>query len=204
MENNNNQEEQVEEVLHNNENSEKGLEKSYWYTLYIYSGKEKKVDAIVTETIKNSKLENIIFQLYTPVKKSSRIVRLKNSVKRVVKPKNLFPGYIFIKMIPKREVFALISNLPNVMGFLGGERPISLTKEEEDNIIQLQKEGEKIINLTVPFIIDDSVKIINGPFTDFIGTVENINAEKQRLKVIVTIFGRSTPVEVDFVDAQAV
>lgn len=204
MENNNNQENIVEDLEQENENSSKSLERGHWYSLYIYSGKENKVDAMIRETIKNSKLENVIFEIYTPIKKSSRIVRSKNSVKRVVKPKNLFPGYIFIKMLPKKEVFTLISNLPNVMGFLGGENPISLTKEEEDNIILLQEEGEKIINLTIPFMIRDSVKIINGPFTDFIGTVENINKEKQRLKVILTIFGRSTPVEVDFVDAQAV
>ena len=159
-----------------------------WFTLHVYSGSEKKVDKIITEMKKTSSWGRLVEEIYTPIKKSSKVVRRSKTAKRVVKAKNLYPGYIFIKMLNKKEVVRSISNLPNVMGFLGGDDPIYLTHEEEKNLKTLMEEGDKIIKLTAPFIISESVKIISGPFTDFIGTVRNVNEEKQRLKVIVTIF----------------
>ena len=175
-----------------------------WYTLHVYSGSEKKVDKMINEMKKTSSWGKYVEEIYTPIKKSSKIVRSSKSVKRVLKAKNLYPGYIFVKMKSLKEVVRSISNLPNVMGFLGGDDPIFLTVEEENNLKALMEEGDKIVKLTAPFIVSENVKIISGPFADFIGTVENVNEEKQRLKVIVTIFGRATPVEVDFVDAQPV
>lgn len=175
-----------------------------WYTLHVYSGSEKKVDRIIMEMKKTSSWGKLVEEIYTPIKKSSKVVRRSKAAKRVVKAKNLYPGYIFIKMLNQKEVVRSISNLPNVMGFLGGDDPIYLTSEEENNLKTLMEEGDKIVKLTAPFVISESVKIISGPFTDFIGTVQNVNEEKQRLKVIVTIFGRATPVEVDFIDAQPV
>ncbi len=193
-----------------------------WFTIHVYSGSEKKVELMISDMIReNTEMGKNINEVYTPIKKSSKVVRSRKSVvkrdgksvvksdsksvmKRVVKPKNLYPGYIFIRMKPEKEVISRISDLPNVISFLGGKNPIPLKGIEEDELKQLREEGDKIGKLNVPFAVNDSVKIVSGPFSDFIGVVENVNEEKQRLKVIVTIFGRSTPVEVDFIDAQPV
>ncbi|KQC13013.1 MAG: hypothetical protein APR63_01510 [Desulfuromonas sp. SDB] len=179
-------------------------ETTKWYALHIYSGSEKKVQKMIQEMKKSSTWGKFVNEIYAPIKRSSRVVRSSKSAKRVLKPKNLYPGYIFIKIEESQEAFRAISNLPNVIGFLGGDNPIPLTQQEEENLKSLMEEGDKIVKLTTPFVVSESVKIINGPFADFIGTVENVNEEKQRLRVIVTIFGRATPVEVDFVDAQPV
>ncbi|MBN2363502.1 KOW motif-containing protein [candidate division WOR-3 bacterium] len=176
-----------------------------WFTIHVYSGSEKKVEKMILEMVKeNAEIGKNIHEVYTPIKKSSKVIRSSKSVKRVVKPKNLYPGYIFIRMRPEKEVISMISDLPNVISFLGGKNPIPLKGLEEGELKQLREEGDKIVKLTAPFAVNDSVKIVSGPFSDFIGVVENVNEEKQRLKVVVTIFGRSTPVEVDFIDAQPV
>lgn len=176
-----------------------------WFTIHVYSGSEKKVEKMILEMVKeNAEIGKNIHEVYTPIKKSSKVIRSSKSVKRVVKPKNLYPGYIFIRMRPEKEVISIISDLPNVISFLGGKNPIPLKGLEEGELKQLREEGDKIVKLTAPFAVNDSVKIVSGPFSDFIGVVENVNEEKQRLKVVVTIFGRSTPVEVDFIDAQPV
>ncbi|MBN1150451.1 transcription termination/antitermination factor NusG [candidate division WOR-3 bacterium] len=176
-----------------------------WFTVHVYSGSEKKVEKMISEIIReNAELGKFIHEIYTPIKKSSKVVRSSKSAKRVVKPKNLYPGYIFIRMKPDKEVLNRITDLPNVISFLGGKNPIPLKSLEEGELKQLREEGDKIVKLTAPFAVNDSVKIVSGPFSDFIGVVENVNEEKQRLKVVVTIFGRSTPVEVDFIDAQPV
>lgn len=189
-----------------NKNPDSEIEDSEikWFTIHVYSGSEKKVEKMISELRENADLGKFIYEIYIPIKKSSKVVRSSKSAKRVVKPKNLYPGYIFIKMKPDKEVINKITDLPNVISFLGGKNPIPLKSLEEGELKQLREEGDKIVKLTAPFAVNDSVKIVSGPFSDFIGVVENVNEEKQRLKIVVTVFGRSTPVEVDFIDAQPV
>lgn len=170
-----------------------------WYVLRTFSGHENKVKLALEKEIEFHNLQPYIKQILIPVEK---VFEVKDGKKRS-KNKSFFPGYILIEAELDKKVIDIILSIPSVMGFLGTKnKPVPLQPDEVKRIIgkiQEEQSGERI---EVPFKVGDPVKIINGPFNNFRGTVQEVNNEKLKLKVMVSIFGRKTPVEIDFTQAE--
>ncbi len=181
-----------------------------WYVLHTYSGYENKVEKALNNLIENGELKDIVYQVKIP---SEEIAEIREGRKRVSK-KKYFPGYILVEMnIPEepeyewKRILSIIRKIPGVTGFVGfnrNKRPIPLSNEEVKEILQRMGElkGEKIRAPRYIYSVGETVRVIEGPFKSFTGTVEEINSEKQKLKVRVEIFGRSTPVELDFAEVE--
>jgi transcriptional antiterminator NusG len=181
------------------ENSEKK-----WYVLRAIGGKEKKAKEYIDNEVHRLGLENLITQVLIPVEKVYQI----RGGKKVSKDRVLFPGYVFIEMILTGEIQHILIDIPNVIGFLGdgskkGTVIIPLRPSEVSRMLgsvdEIQDKEEQI---TTPFYIGDAVKVIDGPFNTFSGTIEEINEEKKKLKVMVKIFGRKTPLELSFMQVE--
>ncbi len=175
-----------------------------WYVLRVISGKERKLREYVEQHVKRSGWDNIISQVIVPTEK---IYKIKNG-KKVIQEKNSLPGYILIEAADEKmthEMMQSITNLTSVIGFLGKENPVAVRKNEINRILgkmdALSEEGATIVE---PFILGETVKIVDGPFNDFLGNVDEIYEDKKKLKVIVKIFGRKTPVELNFVQVEKV
>ena len=173
-----------------------------WYALRVISGQERKLRDYIELEVKRSGWDGSIKQVIVPMEKIYKIV----SGKKVIKEKNSLPGYILIEAIDKGLTSEMIQNIKNTTGvihFLGKEKPEPLRQSEVNRILgkidEMQDTGESV---NEPFIIDETVKIIDGPFNDFKGTIEEIYEEKKKLKVIVKIFGRRTPVELNFMQVE--
>jgi len=169
-----------------------------WYVLKVVSGQENKIKGYIEMEILRSKWEEAITHVLVPTEK---VYKIRNG-KKVIKDKTLYPGYMYIEVSDKNirtEMLATIRNISGVMNFLGGNQPQVLRPDEVQKLLgkidEIAGQGESLME---PFIINESVKIIDGPFNDFIGTIEEINEEKKKLKVVVKIFGRKQPVEVSF------
>jgi len=178
--------------------SEERLDDGKWYVLRAVSGKENKIKQAIESEVRRSKWSDIISQVLMPTEK---VYQIKNG-KKIVKERNFFPGYLMLETSVERlhgDILQTITSINGVVHFLGKENPIPLRKSEVDRILgkvdEMQDSGE---TMTEPFLVGELVKIIDGPFNDFKGYVESINAEKMKVKVMVSIFGRSTPVELDF------
>ena len=164
-----------------------------WFILHVYVGYENKVKEFILRETKMRNLQEAVEEIFIPVKTVPRI----GKGKRIKVEKKIYPGYILLQMEPDEEVIKLISNIPGVMPFSGfGRKPYPVEEEEVSHILGLQKDKEKIEE--VPFSKGDSVRIVDGPFADFAGIIEEIYQERDRLKVMVTVFGRSTPVELSY------
>ena len=183
-------------------------EQFFWFSLRVVSGKERIVEenimfeSKISEYVYNgNKIEDEIEEVFVPYEK---IVKIKNN-KKVIKERVFFPGYILIKMRLNKVSKYFIENIQGVMSFVGpkGKNPIPLRESEIKKIFGEveRKEGREMI--VSPFKKDDSVKIIAGPFVDFSGVVEEINDDKQKVKVVISIFGRSTPVELDYFQVES-
>jgi transcription termination/antitermination protein NusG len=175
-----------------------------WYVLKVISGQEVKIKSYIEMEMLRSKWENVVTSILIPTEKIYKIV----GGKKVIKEKTLFPGYIYIEADVKRfssEVIATIRAINNVIHFIGGNRPQSLRTVEVQKLLgkldEMVGQGETLLE---PYIINETVKIIDGPFNDFIGTIEEVNDDKKKLKVVVKIFGRRTPVEVNYVQVEKV
>ncbi|MCB0516604.1 MAG: transcription termination/antitermination factor NusG [Bacteroidetes bacterium] len=175
-----------------------------WYVLRVVSGKERKLKEYIEQEISRSGWENMLPQVLVPTEK---VYQPKNG-KKAFKEKNLYPGYIFILAEEGRvdaNVIAALRGISGVIGFLGKENPEPLHDDEARRMLRrvddLQEADEKLIE---PFIINETVKIIDGPFNDFQGTIEEINEDKKKMKVVVKIFGRRTPVEVGFMQVEKI
>lgn len=171
-----------------------------WYVLRAISGKENKVREILEADMRNSSLGDFVSQVLIPTEK---VVAVRNG-KRVVKERSYLPGYVLVEAALVGEVAHHLSNTQNVIGFLGGSQtPTPLRQSEVNRILgtvdQLQDSPEE---MEIPFIIGESVKVNYGPFSGFSGAIEEINPEKKKLKVMVKIFGRKTPLELDFVQVE--
>ena len=169
-----------------------------WYALRVISGQERKLRDYIEMEVKRSGWDNRILQVLVPMEKVYKIV----NGKKVIKEKNSLPGYILIEAIEgsiTSEMNSSIQGTTGVIHFLGKERPEPLRQTEVNRILgkidEMQDTGETV---NEPFIKEETVKIIDGPFNDFKGTIEEIYEEKKKLKVIVKIFGRRTPVELTF------
>lgn len=166
-----------------------------WYVIHVFTGQEYKVKEFLESEIQRQGLSEKFGQILIP---SEEIIEMRDGRKRV-KNRVFFPGYMIMEMALDKETQHLVVNTPNVIDFVGPRNhPTPLRKGEIDRILgKVDEVGEHKL-VEVPFKLDDSVKIIDGPFKDFTGFIKEINREKRKLKVMVSIFGRSTPVEVDF------
>ncbi len=166
-----------------------------WYVVHTYSGYENKVKTDLEKTIKNRELEDFFFDIVVPMEEQ---IEIKDG-KRKTNLKKVFPGYVLIKMIVTEESWYIVRNTRGVTGFVGsGADPIPLTDEEIRNM------GFEETGINVDYEVNDSVRVTNGPLVDFIGIVQEINKEKHKVKVLVSMFGRETPVELEFSQVQKV
>lgn len=166
-----------------------------WYVVHTYSGYENKVKTDLEKTVKNRELEDYIFDIVVPMEEQ---IEIKDG-KRKTNLKKVFPGYVLVKMIVTEESWYIVRNTRGVTGFVGsGTNPIPLTEEE------IRKMGFELTEVNVDYDINDSVKILNGPLENFVGVVQEINKEKHKVKVLVSMFGRETPVELEFSQVQKV
>lgn len=164
-----------------------------WYVVHTYSGYENKVKTDLEKTIKNRELEDYFFDIIVPMEEQIEI----KEGQRKTNLKKVFPGYVLIKMIVTEKTWYIVRNTRGVTGFVGsGTDPIPLTDDE------IRKMGFEQMAVNVDYDVNDSVRIMNGPFTDYTGTVTEINKEKHKVKVLVSMFGRETPVELEFSQVQ--
>lgn len=167
-----------------------------WYVVHAYSGFEKQVKRSLQERIRRAGMEDMFGEILVPVEE---VVEMKKGVKRRSERK-FFPGYVLVEMEMNDDTWHLVKDVPKVMGFIGGrqDRPAPITKKEADAILNRVAEGVDKPRPKVLYEPGEMVRVTDGPFNDFNGVVEEINYEKNRLRVAVSIFGRSTPVELDF------
>lgn len=167
-----------------------------WYVVHAYSGFEKQVKNSLEDHIRRAGMEDLFGEILVP---TEEVVEMKKGVKRRSERK-FFPGYVLVQMEMNDASWHLVKNVPKVLGFIGGrqDQPAPITQREADTILQRVAEGVDKPRPKVLFEPGEVVRVIDGPFNDFSGVVEEINYEKSRLRVAVSIFGRSTPVELDF------
>ena len=166
-----------------------------WYVVHTYSGYENKVKTDLEKTIKNRELEDYFFNIVVPMEEQ---VEIKDG-KRKTNLKKVFPGYVLVKMIVTEESWYIVRNTRGVTGFVGsGTDPIPLTDEEIRNM------GFDDVPVKIDYEVNDNVRVMNGPLENFIGVVQEINTEKHKVKVLVSMFGRETPVELEFSQVQKV
>ena len=167
-----------------------------WYSLRVISGKEKSIETIIMREVNENNISTEIEEVFVPFEK---VIEVRNNKKRV-KEKMFFPGYILIKMNLTANTKYIVENTPGVLSFVGpkGKAPIPLRDNEIKRIFGEVERKEGLELIEVPFKKGDSIKVVAGPFIDFTGIVESVNEDKQKVKVIVSIFGRPTPIELDF------
>lgn len=171
-----------------------------WFALHTYSGFEKKVQTTVEHLVTLEGYRDHFDQLYIPME---NVVEVKKGKKEVVE-RILMPGYVLVHMEPLDELFAMIEKLPGVAGFVGdGSSATELSAEEVDHIFNQYEEKAEQPKAEIKYHIGDQIKVVDGPFVNFTGEVEEIDAEKQRLKVMVNILGRSTAVELDVLQVES-
>lgn len=167
-----------------------------WYIVHVYSGFENKVKASLEERIAASSRPEKFGEVLVPTEEVVELVK----GKRRTSARKFYPGYILVRLDLDDETWHIVNDTAKVTGFLGGrDKPAPLTDEEAERIINRMEAGKEKPQPKYSFDEGDEVRVIDGPFTNFNGTVEEVNQEKGKIKVLVSIFGRSTPVELDFV-----
>jgi len=170
-----------------------------WYIVQSYSSFEKKVEAAIKESIKKEGLEEKIEQVLVP---THEITEVKKG-KRVQRQKKYFPGYVLVKMEMNKDLYHMIKNIKKVSGFLGPKgTPLPVSENEVDKILGQIKDGVLKPQSGLSFSIGEQVKVCDGPFASFNGLVEEVDEEKSRLKVSVSIFGRPTPVDLEYTQVE--
>lgn len=170
-----------------------------WYVLHVYSGFEKKVKQSIEEQAKQAGMDDKIVQVLVP---SEEVIEVRRGAK-VTSDRKFFPGYILLQMEMTDHAWHLVQNTPKVSGFLGTkERPTPISEVEAQRILNQVQEGVERPKPSVIFEIGDSVRVTDGPFTSFNGQVEDVDEERSRIKVAVSIFGRSTPVELEYTQVE--
>lgn len=172
-----------------------------WYIVQAYSGNESFVVREINDLIEKRDLSDKITDVFIP---TETFVEVKNGSK-LNKTRNYFPGYVFVKMAMEDNLFYLIRNLPKVSGFVGmNGNPTEISEAEIEKIVRKTREcSDNPVN-NIKYEIGEQVKVIDGPFASFSGTIEKVDENKQKLKVSVTIFGRATPVSLDFVQVERI
>lgn len=176
--------------------------KKRWYVVRAVSGKEKKVKEYLDLEISRLKLEDFVEQVLIPTEK---VFQIRNG-KKIMKEKSYLPGYVLIEAALVGEVSHVIKSIPNVIGFLGTEKggePVPMRLSEVNRILgKVDELSESEEEMKIPFVLGESVKVIDGPFNNFSGVIDDINEEKKKLKVMVKIFGRKQPLELSFLQVE--
>ncbi len=167
-----------------------------WYVVHAYSGMEKAVERNIIERITRAGMENKFGRILVPMEE---VVEIKNGQRKTTERK-FFPGYVLVEMIMDDDTWHLVKHTNKVTGFVGGakNRPSPISEAEVLKIVNQMQEGTAKPRHKVEFVVGEFVRVKDGPFTDFNGSVEDVNYEKSKVRVAVTIFGRSTPVELEF------
>lgn len=167
-----------------------------WYVVHAYSGYENQVRKSLQERVRRAGMEDMFGEILVP---TEEVVEMREGQKRRSERK-FFPGYVLVQMEMNEDTWHLVRDVPKVMGFIGGtsDRPAPISEREADAILNRVREGVDKPRPKILFEVGEVVRVIEGPFTDFSGVVEEVNYEKSRLRVAVLIFGRSTPVELEF------
>ncbi len=172
-----------------------------WYIIHVFSGAEEFVVKALNEKIKKFKLEDIIEEIVIP---KENVIEIKSG-KKIISEKRSFPGYILINMEMNDKNWYFVRNTPKVTGFVGsGKKPIPLSEKEVSTILKHIEVTQETPKPKYHFDVGDAVKIIDGPFLNFNGVVDDVQAEKNLLKVIVTIFGRPTPVDLTILQVEKI
>ena len=168
-----------------------------WYIVHTYSGYEDRVRRALEQRIKFMDAESKIFRIVIPTEEE---IEIRGGQRRTV-TKKVFPGYVLVQMNMDDESWNVVRNTPGITGFVGsGNKPTALSEEEVGSILKQMTEGAPQVK--VGFRKGESVRVVDGPFTDFVGVVDEINVAKGKVKVMLTLFGRETSVELDFLQAQ--
>jgi len=173
-----------------------------WYVIRAIGGKEKKAKEYIESEIASAGLQDYVSQVLIPTEK---VYQIRNG-KKISKERNFFPGYLLVEAALVGEVPHILRNVTNVIGFLGdtkGGEPVPMRQSEVNRILgkvdELSESGEE---LNIPFVIGETIKVVDGPFNGFNGIIEEVNEEKKKLKVMVKIFGRKTPLELGFLQVE--
>lgn len=180
-------------------------ENTKWYVLRVVSGKERKVKEYLDKEVQRGGWSQFVKQVFLPVEK---VYKVQNG-KKVMRERNYYPGYVMIEITDGKlsdDLRDVVKNTSNVIHFLGKENPIALRKAEVNKMLGKMDEMAEAGGTTMsePFIVGETIKIIEGPFNDFNGAIEEVNDEKKKLKVTVKIFGRSTPVELNYMQVEKI
>ncbi len=168
-----------------------------WYIVHAHSGFEKKIAESIKEQAAKKNITHLIEEVVVPIEEVSEIRR----GKKITSERKFFPGYVMVKMELTDETWHMVKNTPKVTGFLGGGgkgRPVAITEKEAESIFAQLRDGIEHPKSKVSFEIGENVKIVEGPFESFVGLVEGVDDEKSRVKVSVSIFGRATPVDLEY------
>jgi len=190
-------EEEAEEQVEDDEGELPRPDGTEWYVIHSYSGYENKVEKNLLHRIESMSMQDKIFQVVVPTEEE---VELKDGHRRTVE-RRVFPGYILVEMVLDEDSWYVVRNTPGVTGFVGsGSKPTPLRPDEVDKILKrMQAEAPKI---KVSFKVGEKVRIVEGPFEDFMGTVDEIDLDRARVRVLVNFFGRETPIELDFLQVE--
>ncbi len=185
----------VEDIISEEEALRKAHPDAKWYVVHTLSGQELKVKRYIESTLSEKGYDDRIFKVFVPMED---VVEIRRGKKKTVQ-KKFFPGYILILMIMTKETQAFIRSVPGVTGFITtGKVPVPLRDEEVESIFQRTRREKAVQKMEIPFSEGDLVRVIDGPFKDFTGVVSEVNKERGKVRVMVSIFGRLTPVDVDF------
>ena len=167
-----------------------------WYVVHAYSGMEKAVERNIRESIARAGMETKFGRILVP---TEEVMEMKNGQRRTAERK-FFPGYVFVEMVMDDDTWHLVKHTNKVTGFVGGakNRPAPISEAEVQKIVSQMQDGAEKPRHKVEFMVGELVRVKEGPFTDFNGSVEEVNYEKSKVRVSVTIFGRATPVELEF------
>lgn len=167
----------------------------HWYVIHVFTGQEEKIKSFLEEEVKRLHLEDQITQVLIP---KEEVIEMRDGKKKS-KTRVFFPGYMLVEMQLNKNTEHLLLNTPQVINFVGPKnKPQALRRHEVDRILGHVDRSAQSQVVEVPFAVGDTIKVIDGPFKDFTGVVRDINLEKRKVKVMVSIFGRSTPIELDF------
>jgi transcriptional antiterminator NusG len=172
-----------------------------WYVVHTYSGHENKVKTALEKTVQLQGLDEAVSRIIIP---TENVTEMRNG-KRTITTRKFFPSYILVEMDLTDDTLHIINNTPGVSRMVGvGGRPTALREEEVERILEAIDTGKVKPTPEIPYKVGEHVRVIDGPFTDFTGVVDEVNPERGKLKVMVSIFGRPTPVELDFLQVESV